>query len=845
MIVVFFHLLLCALHTQANPDPARSLLQTHIRRPYELSKYKVISGRIDPDLQVGRGVVQDFDVDKKKMASAEGAENPDKEDVESGEEKSKEVKKDESSDLKKDEALKKVNEKTGPSFKPLKHKTRAIKEDIEDNESKRSQATDISKENDSAESDSQSTYIDEETGESKEKDGNSSNQDSKDKDESSKEKEVEKDGKHGKKDLEHGEDYMSADEAMFENEKSGEGIDQKSMINGEEISSVNRLDPGENGGDYRQDSSLQHQFNLQPKNEDILFSTDEVKVISELVQNRLSLLSVIKEKLKISKPNRVYNEENEDDVAGSLKKYREVEDEIMNNLPQNIESTESQGRNRKGEICLCGEILDEASFLKPERVRQAREDYRSSEDYSNIHRRNEDESRSERNRHFSSREEEKDISEYLEEDEAEIDLDEGDGDQDSDADSMEKNSNNTEEDYDEQTEDRIVNGYSVERREYYVALERKKGAVTCGGALISPRYVISAAHCFCVDLSGIFCQETFVTSDIGYKLVMGVTGLRDREGARYYGIESVRQPSERIALYSQGRISGPHDIALLRTDRRVIFEPGKIMPVCLGEVKDVNVVAHVTGLGSQASYNPSEKRADCWTDRRGPRIFHRCDKAAKCRNSSPPQHSVCSQFFQSFGGAEAFRSDQQVDVAEVNGKRCYATRGSGKYGWCKVGDSWGFCSIHCTLSGPRYDKELKETNSRILFPEDCKAMIPERMGYDPKLDLCGGQITSNFQRVFEFHDKGRGYEAGERITEDKLQIGGSDACQGDSGGPLVRIVRIRKRGRFQQKKAFLIGLVSRGIGCAFSQSPGIYLRMSTFLPWLRKHMEPDDTCINS
>ena len=156
---------------------------------------------------------------------------------------------------------------------------------------------------------------------------------------------------------------------------------------------------------------------------------------------------------------------------------------------------------------------------------------------------------------------------------------------------------------------------------------------------------------------------------------------------------------------------------------------------------------------------------------------------------------------------------------------------------------WGWCRGTCHDRQVSLAETLQETKLDILSPRQCED-LGKAMETNGTNELCAGK-KSYFPKVLKFKrikrlksksfffkliGSSRNY-LGLGKSKYDFYIGGTDSCQGDSGGPFYQWFN---HGR-EKKRAFLIGVVSRGTGCANYNSPGIFTRITQHLTWIRRH----------
>jgi len=442
---------------------------------------------------------------------------------------------------------------------------------------------------------------------------------------------------------------------------------------------------------------------------------------------------------------------------------------------------------------------------------------------------------------------------------------------------------------------RIVDGYEPANRPWIALIQIERGL--CGGALLNHRFVITAAHCFCIAMPCKLIKVDRKTTDYPdyplekVKVYLGINNS-PMSHKEYYqeNVFHAKRVSVRAGWSLRGSKS-PH-LALIELNRYVKFQPGFISPICLpsGNVQDKPtkenpIHAYVAGWGAGNS--------QCDSDDNGPSPHRMCKEPfiwkgklhTGCIYDETPaaKSKVCKIFLDHYIKPNR-RYDDSSDVnkryrirfkdkqGKLRAKLCYSTY-PGRNGWCgtcyegnlKPGHegycdyyhsqsekrtlkeaarptpthNWGWCTDWCGEVQSAAQK-LKETSLDILFDDEC-----EHLGADldskPNIELCTGKrktfpkievYTFNMEHGFNLTGMETDY-LGIKTNYD-FYIGGTDSCQGDSGGPLYRWTTDIGR---DTERAVLIGVVSRGTGCANFNKPGIYTRVQYHLDWIKKEIQ--------
>ena len=399
--------------------------------------------------------------------------------------------------------------------------------------------------------------------------------------------------------------------------------------------------------------------------------------------------------------------------------------------------------------------------------------------------------------------------------------------------------------------------YNESNVRFWMAFIKVLGAdekiAICGGSLISSRHLLSAAHCVCDSKS---CDSVengtiAILYNVRDKFLIEV-GIPDRRLGFLYPNRTYQAKDVIVhPEYDLNAKASPNDLAIIVLDKKVQFVDNIIAPICLPGVKGFPTDGELTGWRANVAGWGKTEDPQCVTTSLGPAKFQVCqNNCSKDPNPSILKHDPCLEFHLQREHNPRIDQKSSSVVTLVKGKNetfsCWYDPSSpnhdsslsGEHGWCWTKNSWGFCQRNCarqnSMSKSLYSDELQEiSNLKILPSKVCQHYASEELGYDERLDLCAASQDSIDQKGVVYRIKSIGTstiflpEIRPRRKLIPTFYGGRDSCSGDSGSPLWTFV-----GNIPLQ----IGLVSRGIGCARYNEPGLYVKVSQYVSWILENI---------
>ncbi|XP_075550112.1 serine protease 33-like [Dermacentor variabilis] len=444
---------------------------------------------------------------------------------------------------------------------------------------------------------------------------------------------------------------------------------------------------------------------------------------------------------------------------------------------------------------------------------------------------------------------------------------------------------------------RIIGGSRAREGEapWQVSLQRN-GYHFCGGSIIEPTIVLTAAH----------CVRKFPN---GFTVVAGIINLGKRTSHyQRRNVSSIRRHPK------FGTDGANHDIALLKLGEPFDFEgsDGYVAPVCLPDkYHRMEGSVTITGWGRTRETGKISQDLHVVTVPVGSDLFCTYQYSQLITLSSLYDRRIMFCARALLGGRGSCKGDSGGPATQTEkglaivvgivsfGRGCARARYAGvytkvshyvdwirgnskKFGSRDAGDYSIDAGVH-KLSLDNAQKQVRQGLKRFAHkgfrlwtfrndigllklesPVDIEGSegyigtvcLPPK-GYKIKGDIViagwgttrEGGYTSDVLQAVSIPTVGDGtcyYRyfsfwslfLGGNIHYDSMfcageRRGGKDSCQGDSGGPAVQYV---------DGRAVLVGVVSWGEGCARAGKPGVYTEVPYFLDWIREQMasSPDE-----